>query len=91
MSDDHWTTPLPDVIKQIGINAEQVKLVILARTTQSLWERIDQLRLSMESNAASNDELAKKVHRLNVVLTWATVIGSLAAIAGVIIAITRGG
>jgi len=87
MSGDHWNKPLPDLIREIGLNSKQVELVLVTRVFQALGENIEQLRTSMEANAKSNDELSKKVHRLNIILTWATVLGSLAAIGSVLVSI----
>jgi hypothetical protein len=80
MPDTHWTKPLADVINEIQLNSKQVELVVIARVAQSLGDNINELRRSLESNAKSSDELATKVHRLNIVLTAATIVGVLVGI-----------
>lgn len=60
--------------------------VVFIKMVRELDSSIDQLRSSMEATAKSNDVLSGKVHRLNVILTWATVAGSIAAMAAVIVA-----
>ncbi len=66
--------------------AEQHRQILRLKLNRALIASIDNLRLSMEHTANSNDKLSQKVHCLNIILTWATVIGSIAAISGVIVA-----
>lgn len=60
----------------------QTEAILRVRTALDVAKSIDTLRISMDESSRSNDELARKVHRLNVVLAWATVVGAGAALAG---------
>jgi hypothetical protein len=60
-------------------NVEQAKLAAHKIFNDKLNESLNSLEKSMDSNAKSSDKLARKVFWLNVVLTSATVAGSIIA------------
>ena len=60
---------------------EQQKMGIVVRCTEDLEKALGSLEKSMKDNASSSDKLATKVFWLNVILTIATTVGTIAAIA----------
>ena len=74
-----------ELISQQGLAHMQVEALLQTRLATRVSDSIGTLRESIDANAKSSDELSKKVHRLNIILPWATAIGTLAAIAAVII------
>ena len=59
---------------------EKVKAEIILGCSELLASSIDALRLSLETSAKANDMLSKRVYYLNVVLTVATVLGTVVAV-----------
>jgi len=64
---------------------EQQKMGIVVRCTEDMEKALGSLEKSMDENASANDKLAAKIYWLNVVLTIATVVGTIAAIAQIFI------
>jgi len=58
---------------------EQQKMGIIVRCTEDMEASIKSLEASMNNNAKSSDNLARKVYWLNIILTVATVIGTVIA------------
>jgi hypothetical protein len=85
-----WEKNLEDLPSFTGANeVQKLELTIAVKTALKISESVDTLTLSIDRNAKSNDELAFKVHRLNVILTCATVIAAVAAVAGVVLGIIQ--
>ncbi len=59
---------------------EQQKMAIIVRCTEDLEKALSSLETSMNNNAKSSDNLAKKVFFLDIILTLATVIGTVLAV-----------
>ncbi len=59
---------------------EQQKMAIMVRSVEDLESSLKSLENSMNNNSKSSDSLAQKVFWLNVVLTVATVIGTILAV-----------
>jgi Mg2+/citrate symporter len=57
---------------------EQQKMAIIVRSIEDLEKALSSLEESMNNNAKSNTALSKKVFWLNVILTIATVTGTIA-------------
>ena len=81
-----WHMSDHELVSQQGLAHMQVEAILQTRLATRVSDSSNELRKSMETYAASKDALSKKVHRLNVILSWATVAGSIAAIAGAIVA-----
>lgn len=60
---------------------EQQKAAITVRCTEDIETAFSALTSQLAKNSDSNDRLAEKVFWLNVVITIATVVGALAAVA----------
>lgn len=73
-----------ELVSQQGLAHMQVEALLQVRLATRVSTSIDNLRESIDTNAKSSDELSKKVHRLNIVLTWATVVGACAMVAAAI-------
>jgi ABC-type dipeptide/oligopeptide/nickel transport system permease subunit len=79
--------PIEELLSKLSPHAKDVyQQAIFVNMVRELNDGVTRLRNSMETNANASDVLAKKVHRLNIVLTCATIIVALATIAGVVIA-----
>ena len=61
------------------IGREQLKMTITSHFVQNLEEAIHHHRLSLEKMTESNNKLSNKIFYLNIVLTGATIVGSLIA------------
>lgn len=61
---------------------EQQKMGIIVRCTEDLEKGLASLEISMNKNAESSDNLAKKVFYLDVILTVATVAGIILTVSG---------
>ena len=62
------------------VRHEQLKMELTIQNARQVTGSVEHLRESFEKNAESNDRLANKLYWLNVILTTATVLGTLAAI-----------
>jgi hypothetical protein len=77
--------PLDDLIADMGeignrmSNIEQAKLAAHRILLDQLNDSLNSLEQSMNLNAISSDKLSKKIFWLNVVITAATVTGSIIA------------
>lgn len=60
---------------------EQQKAAITVRCTEDIETAFSALTSQLAKNSDSNDRLSEKVFWLNVVITIATVVGALAAVA----------
>ncbi len=86
-SEDVFKMPVEELATKSAPHLQNIfEQAIFIKMVRELNDGLSQLRGSMESNARASDDLAKRVHRLNIILTWATVAGSLAAIMGVLLA-----
>ena len=63
---------------------EQQKMAIIVRCTEDLEKAISSLEESMNNNAKSSENLAKKIFWLDIVLTAATVIATIVAIMAIL-------
>jgi hypothetical protein len=63
-----------------SVRHEQLKMELTIQNARQVTTSLEHLRESFEKNAKSNDQLANKVYWLNVILTAATVLGSVAGI-----------
>ncbi len=59
---------------------EQQRMGIIVRCTEDVEKAIGSLEKSMNANASANDRLATKVYWLNVILTVATGVGTIATV-----------
>ena len=63
-----------------SLEQEKQKMAIFVQCTEDLEKSLQSLEDSMNSNANSSNNLANKVMWLNIILTAATVIGTLLAV-----------
>ena len=56
-----------------------IKMAVSIQNVESIEKAVNKLTDSMNENAKSNDRLSKKIFALNLILTIATVIGTLIA------------
>jgi hypothetical protein len=63
---------------------EQLKMAIVARSTDELGARMAELGTAIKDSSASADRLGRKLFWLNVILVIATAVGAAAALAGVL-------
>jgi len=60
---------------------EQQKIAIIVRCVEDLEKSLNSVETSMNKNADSSQKLANKVFYLSIILTIATILGSIIAIA----------
>jgi hypothetical protein len=78
--------PIPELLvlletQEVGTTRhEQLKMTLIGENTKIVAGSLERLRESFQENAKSNDRLGAKVYWLNVILTVATVVGSVVAV-----------
>ena len=66
---------------QVGSSVhEQQKAALTVRCTEDIEAALAALQKQLDENAKSSDRLSSKVYWLNVALTFATVVGAVAAV-----------
>jgi predicted DNA-binding ArsR family transcriptional regulator len=88
-SEELFKSPIEELLSESGYLPERKWHIAFYKIMLQLNSTIDHLRNSMEQNTSSSNELAEKVHRLNIILTWATVVASLAAVAAAVVAVIQ--
>ena len=66
---------------QVGSEVhEQQKAALTVRCTEDIEQSLGALQAQLEQNAASSDKVSSRLFWLNVVLTFATVVGVIATV-----------
>ena len=79
-----------EAVKYLDRNASNVEYKfksesakVVAASADQIENAIEGLKTSIAQSATSAEQLGEKVRRLNCILTWATVVLAIAAVAGI--------
>lgn len=72
------------MVNRESLVQDQQKMGIIVRCTEDIESKLERLTQTMEQNSNAQDSLANKLFWLNVVLTAATAIATVAGVLGMV-------